>query len=370
MNRPRLAGRELEYVTSAIKDGWISSEGPFVRRLEEEFAASCDRKYGVAVANGTAALDIAVTALRLGPGDEVVLPAHTIISCASAISRTGAVPVVVDSRPDTWNMDVDAVEARVTERTRAIMVVHIFGLPVDMDPLLELCSRRGLYLIEDASQAIGYKYKGRSCGGFGDISTFSFYVNKNITTGEGGMVTTNDLDLAARSRSLRNLCFKPEQRFVHEEIGWNYRMSNIQAALGVAQLERLHEHLQIKRQIGQRYRELLAGIPGIELPPTDQSYAINQFWVFGLMVEDLLGVDARSFAQALAKRNIDTRPFFWPIHLQPVYLRQGMFHGVSMPVAERMARQGLYIPSGIGLRDDEAEVVANMVREVAESLIK
>lgn len=365
VNRPRLAGRELEYVTEAITGGWISSEGPFVRRFEEEFAASCGREYGVAVANGTAALDIAIAALQLSPGDEVILPAHTIISCASAITRSGAVPVVVDSSLETWNMDVSAVEALVTERTRAVMAVHIFGLPVDMDPLVELCNRRGLMLIEDASQAIGYQYKGRVCGGFGDLSTFSFFVNKNITTGEGGMVTTNNPALVERLRSFRNLCFRPGRRFVHDEIGWNYRITNVQAAIGVAQLEKLDEHLKIKRAIGLRYRELLDGINGIQLPPNDQEYAINQFWVFGLMIGDHTGVDAQAFSAALKERNVDSRPFFWPIHKQPVYLKQGLFDGVSMPVAEKMAGQGFYIPCGIGLLESEATLVANAVRDIA-----
>ena len=274
VNEPLLNGNEKKYLAECIDSGWISSEGPFVQRLEEGMAQRVGRKYGVAVCNGSAALDVAVAALNLGPGDEVILPTFTIISCAAAIVRAGATPVVVDADPLTWNLDVNQVADRITPRTRAIMVVHIYGLPVDMDPIAALAVKHGLKIIEDAAEMLGQTYKGRPCGSFGDISTFSFYPNKHVTTGEGGMVMTDEPALAERCRSLRNLCFQ-RKRFVHEELGWNFRMSNVQAAIGVAQLERLEEFVERKRSMGKQYDELLKDVPGIQLPVGATHYADN-----------------------------------------------------------------------------------------------
>ncbi|MGA8148072.1 MAG: DegT/DnrJ/EryC1/StrS family aminotransferase [Gallionellaceae bacterium] len=364
VNEPLLNGNEEKYLVECIRTGWISSEGPFIKKFEEQFAARVGRKYGVAVCNGSVALDAAVAALRLGPGDEVILPTFTIISCAAAIVRAGAVPVVVDCDPATWNMDVAQVEARITPRTRAIMVVHIFGLPVEMDSLLALAQKHGLKVIEDAAEMHGQTYRGKSCGSFGDISTFSFYPNKHITTGEGGMIVTDDPLLAERCRSLRNLCFKPEQRFVHEELGWNFRMTNLQAALGVAQLERLDEFVGIKRRMGARYTRLLAGTPGIQLPLAQTDYAHNINWVYGLVLNDSVPFDAREAMARLGKLGIGTRPFFWPMHEQPVFRKMGMFAGESYPVAERIARRGFYIPSGMALTDEQMQRSAAAVQEV------
>ena len=257
VNEPLLDGNEKKYLVECIDTGWISSEGPFVERFEEQFAARVKRRYGIAVCNGSAALDVAISALGIGSGDEIILPTFTIISCAAAIVRAGAVPVVVDCDPLSWNMDVNLIEANITARTRAIMVVHIYGFPVDMDPVLALAQKHGLKIIEDAAQMHGQTYKGKPCGSFGDISTFSFYPNKHITTGEGGMVVVDEPELAERCRSLRNLCFKTGKRFEHDELGWNFRMSNLQAAVGLAQLERLDEFVERKRQMGQRYTQLL-----------------------------------------------------------------------------------------------------------------
>src|SRR5687768_8978158 len=255
VNEPVLDGNEKKYLNECIDTGWISSEGPFIREFEERFAKRVGRAHGIAVCNGSAALDAAAAALDLQPGDEVILPTFTIISCASAISRLGAVPVLVDCDPDTWNMDVSRIEERITSRTRGIMAVHIYGLPVDMDPLLELADRHGLDVIEDAAEMIGQTYRGRPCGSLGRISTFSFYPNKHVTTGEGGMIVTDDDALAERCRSLRNLTMKSSRRFIHDELGWNFRMTNLQAAVGLAQLERLDEFVPRKRRIFGRYCE-------------------------------------------------------------------------------------------------------------------
>ena len=364
VNEPLLDGNEEKYLVECIRTGWISSEGPFVKQFEERFAARVGRKHGIAVANGSVALDATVVALGLGPGDEVILPTFTIISCAAAIVRAGAVPVVVDCDPLTWNIDVALVEARITARTKAIMVVHVFGLPVDMDPLLALARKHGLMVIEDAAEMHGQTYKKRPCGSFGEISTFSFYPNKHITTGEGGMIVTDDQALAEKCRSLRNLCFKPEQRFVHDELGWNFRMSNLQAALGLAQLERLDEFVERKRRMGRRYTELLTGTQGVRLPLAETAYADNIYWVFAMVLDDDMRFDAREAMAQLGKLGIGTRPFFWPMHEQPVFLKMGLFAGERYPVAERIARRGFYIPSGIALSDEQIERSAAAVREI------
>ena len=364
VNEPLLDGNEKKYLAECIDTGWISSEGPFVGEFEKRFAARVGRQYGIAVCNGSVALDVAVAALGIGPGDEVILPSFTIISCAAAIVRAGATPVVVDSDPLTWNMDVARLAKKITPQTRAIMVVHIYGLPVDMDPVLELAARYNLRIIEDAAELIGQNYRGKPCGSFGDISTFSFYPNKHITTGEGGMVMTNDGALAERCRSLRNLCFQPGKRFEHEELGWNFRMSNLQAALGLAQLERLDKFVERKRSIGRRYNELLSDIKGIQLPLAETDFAENIYWVYGLVLDDSVPLDAVAVMKLMGEKGIGTRPFFWPMHEQPVFKKMGLFKSVSGPVAERIARRGFYIPSGLALTDAQIKSVAATLHEV------
>ena len=364
VNQPLLDGREKELVLECIETGWISSEGPFVERFESEMSRYVSRRHGVAVANGSAALDIAVAALEIRKGDEVIMPTHTIISCAAAVVRAGAIPVLVDSNPETWNMDIAQIEEKITDRTVAIMAVHIFGLPVDMDPLLEIAKRYNLRVIEDAAQMIGQEYKGRPCGSFGDISTFSFYPNKHITTGEGGMVLTNDKHLADRCRSLRNLCFKPEKRFVHDELGWNYRMTNLQAAIGIAQFERVQAHIARKREMGARYRELLSDIEVLELSPQGTPYADSIYWVFGVLLNERLQSDAEKVMSALGKVGIGTRPFFWPMHEQPIFQRMGLFCDEQHPVAERMARRGFYLPSGLAITPEQQLIVTNALKSL------
>ena len=366
VNEPLLNGKEEEYLVNCVRSGWISSEGPYVTKFEDDFSARVGRKFGVAVCNGSVALDLAVAALNIGPGDEVIMPAHTIISCPAAVVRAGAIPVLVDCDPQTYNMNVADIEARITPQTRAIMVVHIFGLPVDMDPLLELARVHGLKIIEDAAEMHGQTYKGRPCGSFGDISTFSFYPNKHITTGEGGMVVVDDPQIAERLRAMRNLCFKPEKRFVHDELGWNFRMTNLQAAVGVAQLERLDEFVERKRSMGRTYTELLADVPHLQLPIAETDYAKNIYWVFPLVLDDAVACDAVTIMEKLKERGIGTRPFFWSIGEQPVFRRAGLFAGESYPVAERIARRGFYIPSGMAITAEQQKIVAEQVRNVME----
>lgn len=364
VNEPLLDGNEKKYLLESINTGWISSEGPFVRVFEEKFSARVQRKFGIAVANGTAALEVAVNALGIGKGDEVIMPTFTIISCAAPIVRVGAKPVLVDSDPRTWNMDVTKIEERITSKTKAIMVVHIYGLPVDMDPVLGLAKKYNLKIIEDAAEVIGQTYKGKPCGSFGDISCFSFYPNKHITTGEGGMVVTNDERLAEKCRSLRNLCFQPGRRFVHEELGWNFRMCNLQAALGLAQLERLDEFIEKKRNIGIMYTRLLKDVKEIEIPMIKTSYANNIYWVFGIILRDNVKFDAFEAMKKLGELKIGTRPFFWPMHEQPVFLKMGLFKNEKYPVAERIARRGFYVPSGLAVTSEQVDYVVSSLLKI------
>jgi perosamine synthetase len=364
VNEPLLDGNEKKYLCECIDTGWISSEGPFVRQFEERFSDRVGRKHGIAVSNGSVALDTAVVALGLRRGDEVIMPTFTIISCAAAIVRAGAIPVLIDSDPSTWNMDIGQIEAKITPQTKAIMVVHIYGLPVDMEPVLTLADRYGLKIIEDAAEMHGQTYKGRACGSFGDISTFSFYPNKHITTGEGGMIVTDDDGLAEECRLLRNLYFQPRKRFLHEELGFNFRMTNLQAALGLAQLERLDEFVERKRHMGRRYNELLSGLDWLDLPRPNTDYAENIYWVFGVVLRDDVPFDAEEAILKLAGHEIGARPFFWPMHEQPVFHKMGLFRNQQYPVAERMARRGFYIPSGLALTSEQIERVAACVKEI------
>jgi perosamine synthetase len=361
VNEPLLYEDAKRYLIECIDTGWVSADGHFVRRFENELAARVGRKHGVAVCNGSAALDVAVAALRLDPGDEVILPSFTIISCAAAILRSGGVPVIIDTDPITWNMRVDQIEARVSPRTKAIMAVHIYGLPIDMEPLLRIAQKYGLKVIEDAAEALGAEYNGKACGSFGDVSVFSFYSNKPVTSGEGGMVVTDDADLADRCRSLRNLCFRSDRRFIHDELGWNLRMSNIQAALGVAQLAKLDEVVSRKRKMGLRYRQLLKAVPGLQHPLEKTALSKNSYWVYGLVLTDDVDFDAAEAMRRLARLNVQTRPFFWPMHKQPVFQRMGLFAGESYPISERIARRGFYLPSGLALTDTQMTIVADAV---------
>jgi perosamine synthetase len=364
VNEPLLAGNEKKYLSECIESGWISSEGPFVKRFEEQFPLRIDRKYGIAVTNGTAALETAVAALGIGAGDEVIIPTFTIISCAAAVVRAGAKPVLVDSEPATWNMDVSQIEQKVTAKTKAIMVVHIYGLPVDMDPVLELAGKYNLRIIEDAAEAHGLTYKGKPCGSFGDVSTFSFYPNKLVTTGEGGIIVTDDEEIAERCRSLRNLCFQKDNRFVHEGLGWNFRMTNLQAALGLAQLEQLDKFAEKKREMAKKYTRLLADVDSVQLPLRRTEYAENIYWVYGIVLNDQVPFDAKKAMKRLAERKIGTRPFFWPMHEQPVFKKMGLCENEAYPVAQRLARRGFYVPSGLALTDDKIEYVATSLKDI------
>ena len=365
VNQPLLNGDEKELLLQCIETGWISSDGPCVNEFEERFSAYIGTDYGVAVANGTAALEAAMFAIGIEPGDEVIMPSFTIISCAVAVMRFGGKPILVDIEPDTWNIDVEQIEAKITSRTKAIMAVHMYGHPCDLDPILDLAKRHGLMVVEDASQVHGALYKNIKCGSIGHISTFSFYANKLITTGEGGMVLTSDKNLAERAMSYRNLCFRKERRFYHTEIGNNLRMTNMQAALGVAQLRRLDEFIEIKRVNGAHYLERLNRLAGIKTQ-TEKPWARMVYWMYCLELDASSGLNAEEMMAALAKRGVGTRPFFLGLHEQPILLEKGWYQGEAFPISERAARQGLYLPSSLNLKESDIDYVVEQVSEILE----
>jgi perosamine synthetase len=367
VNEPLIGEKEKEYVLECLNTGWISSEGPFVKEFEKKFANYIGKKYGVAVSSGTAALEIAIKSLGFDQNDEIIMPTFTIISCAQAVIKAGLKPVLVDCDYYTFNMLPEQVEKRITSKTKAIMVVHIYGLPVDMDPIFEIARKYNLIIIEDAAEVIGQTYKGRLCGSFGDVSVFSFYPNKHITTGEGGMILTDSEEIAEKCKYYRNLCFSPdpEKRFIHEDLGWNYRMTNIQAALGLAQLERISEHIDKKRWIGRMYNELLSDLSDVcNLPLEKTDYAENIYWVYTLVLKDDYPRTAKEIMKMLKSKGIDTRPFFYPIHKQPVFNKMGLFLNENYPNAEKLYEKGFYIPSGLGLTEEKIIKVSEVLHEV------
>ena len=372
VSEPWFNEEDAESVAECVRSGWVSSAGPAVEAFEKRWAAYCDRAHGVAVSSGTAALQLAVAALHLQPGDEVILPSFTIISCALAVIYGGGVPVLVDADPRTWCMDVAEVERKIGPRTRAIMPVHIYGHPVDMDPLLQLAERHGLAIIEDAAEAHGAEYlsgresgvpEWRKCGSFGAMSCFSFYANKLIATGEGGMVVTDDGERAAHLRSLRDLCFQPACRFLHNELGFNFRLTNMQAALGLSQISRIAELLCKKRWLARRYREMLADIPGLQHPP-ESPWARSTYWMYGIVLAPERQMNAPELALHLRRKGIDTRPFFAGMHHQPALRERGLFAGERYPVTDRLHRLGLYLPSGLGTTEAQLQVAGDALHQV------
>lgn len=366
---PALSEEDIARAHECLRSGWISSAGQYIDEFERRWADYCGMPHGIAVSNGSVALNVAINILSLQPGDEVIMPSFTIVSCAQAITAVGAVPVLVDSELSAWQMDVSLIEAKITPRTKAIMVVHMYGHPVDMDPVLELCRRHDLVLIEDAAEVHGARYKGRPCGGFGDISTFSFFANKLITTGEGGMVLCKSDELAHRARSQRNLCFQPKRRFLHEELGNNYRLTNVQAALGVGQVARIEEIVDRKRAIAHRYQELLGDIPGVQ-QQAELPWAKHVYWIYGLLLDERYGANCLHVMDELKARGVETRPFFLGMHEQPAFWKMGLFEGERYPIAERLARYGFYIPSGLTLKDNQIEYVAESVRAALQKVQK
>jgi perosamine synthetase len=361
---PIVGEPELRNVVECVKTGALSgTAGTFIGAFEDAFARYCGVRHGVTTSSGTTALHLALAALELGPGDEVIVPAFTNAASVFSVIYVGATPVVIDSEPRTWNMDVRQLEAKITRRTKAIMVVHIYGHPVDMDPVWDVAARHGVMVIEDAAEAHGAEYKGRRCGSLGRLACFSFYANKIVATGEGGMVVTDDAEVAERARILRNLAFSPKQRFFHESLGFNYRLSNIQAAIGLAQMGRVDQIVARKREIAAAYRTRLHDIPGITLP-VEEPWAKNVYWMNGLLVPNDAPISRDQLMAGLRTRGIESRAFFFPMNRQPAFHDRGLFLEDRCPIAVDLGKRGLYLPSGPTLKDSEIATVAEAVRNL------
>lgn len=364
---PIIGEEEIEAVVAALRRGEISgSFGESIPRFEQGFAEFCGCKYGVAVSSGSTALHLAVAAARIGAGDEVLVSASTNIATALAVVHNGATPVPVDSEETTWNLNLDLIEGLITEKTKAIIPVHLYGHPVDMDRLMEIARRHNLLVIEDCAESHGATCRGRVTGSFGEMACFSFYANKVITTGEGGMVTTNDEHLAERLRLLRNLAFtKP--RFRHEEAGFNFRMTGYQAAMGVAQLGKIDFILAEKRRVAETYNNFLREIEGLQLP-YEAEWARNVYWMYAVVVQPEFGISRDELMKRLLAAGIDTRTFFCPMNQQPCLQSRPGFREVPCPVADRLWENGLYLPSTYSLSEAEIRQVAYAVRAARSNL--
>lgn len=369
VSSPSLGAREIQYVTEALRAGEISGTcGAFLERFEREFAGYCNCSHGVATSSGTTALHLAVASLGIGPGDEVLVSTLTNMATFFAVLYQGATPVPVDVEEDTWNLNPALLEGLLTPRTKAILVVHLFGHPANMDPILEFARRHHLHVIEDAAEAHGALYKGKKAGSLGDIGCFSFYANKILTTGEGGMITTNDPVIAERARSLRSLAYGPaRRRFMHSEVGFNYRMTNLQAALGCAQLEKIEEVIENKRRVARLYTEQLSGLPEVQVP-AEKPYAKSVYWMYHIVLRGFEQKYRDLVMQLLAERGIETRPAFIPYNLQEIFIRDGLTQPGFCPVANRIAEGGFYLPSSGSLTEEDIRCVSRHLKDVLSQI--
>jgi len=366
VNTPKIFSQEKRLVNKALSTGWISSEGPAVKQFEKKFSKFNKRKFGVTVSSGTAALEIIIKSLNLKKGDEVIIPAFTIISSVMCIIKNGLKPVLVDSDLENWNMSVNQTINKINKKTKAIIITHIYGFPVDMQKIINIANKKKILIIEDAAEMIGQKYKNKICGSFGIASTFSFYANKHITTGEGGMIVTNDKTIYERCKSLRNLCFGNKgNRFNHSDIGWNYRFTNIQAAIGLGQLQNINWIVKRKKEIGKRYIERLKNNKNIIIQKRKNEYSENIFWVFGILIKKNYKLKRDEITKKLLENKIQTRNFFHPMHKQSILLKRGIFKKNSkFPNSEYLAKKGFYLPSGLGLTNKEIDFICTKVNEI------
>lgn len=363
VNEPLISRHAQEYIDDCIKTGWVSSAGKYIDLFEEQFARYIGVKHAVTTSSGTAALHLAMAALEIGKYDEVIIPDLTIISCALVVLYTGATPVLADVDPITGTIDPVKAEEKITKRTKAIMVVHLYGHPVDMDPILALAKRYKLVVVEDAAQAHGATYKGKVVGGIGDVGCFSFYANKIITCGEGGMVVTNHKKIAEKVRTLKDLAHSKKRRFFHREIGFNYRMTNLQAALGVAQLEEVERYIQIKRWMAKQYQRGLFNIKSLELPK-ELPWARSVYWMYAVRVtRSASSIPRDKLCERLRKAGVDTRTFFLPLHTQPALRRLGLFRNEKYPVSSDASNRGFYLPSGLAITKRQIETIVYALKK-------
>ena len=360
---PALVGNEKTYVLDCLESTWISSSGKYVGQFEASFAEFCGVEHALSCCNGTVALHLALMALGVGPGDEVIVPTLTFVATANAVTYCGARPVFVDSEPETWNLDPTQIEDLITPQTKGIIVVHLYGHPVDMDPVLDIARKHAIFVVEDAAEAHGAEYKGQRVGSLSDIATFSFYGNKIITTGEGGMVVTNDDALASQVRQLKGQGMDPDRRYWFPIVGYNYRMTNVAAAIGLAQLEKADWHIARRREIAEQYARHLTGVPGISLQP-EKPWARNVYWMISVVLSEDLSVSRDSVMAKLAEVGIETRPFFYPMHALPMY--RDLARGQSYPVADRLAAQGINLPSSATLSEGDLAFVCDQIVQILE----
>lgn len=363
VNEPVVSEQAKRYVNDALDTGWISSAGKYVTAFEEQFAAYLGVQHAATVSNGTAALHVALAALGVQEGDEVIVPDLTIISCAYAVVYLGAKPVLVDVVPETGNIDPSKIEAAITAKTKAIMVVHLYGHPAEMDAIMAIARKHGVAVVEDAAEAHGAVYRGRKAGSIGDIACFSFYGNKIVTSGEGGMVVSNNEELMERVRLLKDLAHKPGRRFFHEVVGYNYRMTNVQAALGLGELENIETYIERKRAMAALYHSLLTGVAHLKLPG-EASEVRSVYWMYALELLPDAPLDRDAFMQALRDKGVDTRTYFYPLHAQPVLANAVTNDDALYPVTSDLARRGLYLPSGLALTQEQQHEVARAVAAV------
>ena len=360
---PEVSSEDIKSVNSVLKKGWISSDGPEVKIFESKFSKKINRKYSIAVSNGTAALEIAIKALGIKKNDEVIIPNFTIISNALAVIKQNAKPVLIDCDLKTWNINIDEIEKKISKKTKAIIVTHIYSFSNDMDKILKICKKYKIKLIEDAAEVLGLKYKNKMCGSFGDLSTFSFYANKQVTCGEGGMISTNNFDLYQKCKSLRNLSFGKKQRFNHDDIAWNYRMTNIQAALGISQLKRLDKIVKKKIYIGNYYFKRLSKNKNIYMTPPKISYSKNIYWVVGILIKNKK-VLAQNIIKDLNKYGIGARPFFWPMYNQNIFTKMKIFEKGKYPNSSYLGKYGFYIPSYIKLDNSQMNYIISIINRL------
>ena len=366
VNKPVITKEDIKYLNKSISKGWISSEGPEVKKFENNFSNFIGHKYSVAVSSGTAALEIAVKSLGLKKGDEIIIPNFTIISNAIAVFKENLNIKLIDCNIKDWNMDIAKIKKKITKKTKAIIATHIYNFPLRVDILKKICDKKKIILIEDAAEAIGQKLNNRLCGSFGDISIFSFYANKQITTGEGGMITTNNKKLFDRSKSLRNLCFGKKDRFNHEDIGWNYRMTNLQASLGVSQLKRIKSIVSKRHEVGKKYFEKLKNNKNIYIPEGSRIYAKNIYWVIAIVITNKdLKIDAKQLMKKLLNYGIQTRPFFWPMHKQSVFRKKNKINiSGNYKNSEYISKYGLYLPSSLDIKSNQINFICDKLNSI------
>jgi len=363
VNEPVLSKESIKFVNQALNSGWISSSGNFVKEFETKFASYVGMKYGIAVANGTAALHVALLSLGIGPGDEVIVPAFTMGATWLAVLYTGAKPVFIDCDPENFNIDVNQIEKKITKKTKVIIPVHIYGHAAEMDGIMKIARKNKLVVLEDAAEACGGEYKGKMCGSFGKINAFSFYANKIITTGEGGMVVTSDRTLAQKARQFRDLHHSLKKRFIHDGVGFNYRMTNLQAALGCGQLKHVRQYLLQKKRMAVTYGRFLKDVPGITLPKT-KKYVKNVYWMYTILVDKKeFGMSKDELRDELLRQGVETRDFFYSPQWHPI-LKRHLRKRETFPNTKMIEQNGFYIPSGLALTDGQMKKVSKIVKGI------